>query len=212
MFLSRLGQAVLTLLHQVEPTIVLQQLSNTFFDTALLMAVKSRYANASYPGLSREDSQQKAMSDFYMIYNLIIKLTPILPALLLARLGDRGWRRAPIVVSLSGYMVARVSLLLVVLFHLPLQVMFGLVVVFELGGGYCAFWPGVMTLMSISTTVEERSQVGAGSGLVAGVRLYKTFVATVTAYVSHFGITKGLKTIRDSEISLTCHLEDVSEE
>lgn len=166
MFLSRLGQAVLTRLHQVEPTIVFQQLSNTFFDTTLLMAVKGRYANASYPGLSREDSQQKAMTDFYMIYNLIVKLIPILPALLLARVGDRGWRRAPIVVSLSGYMVARVGLLLVVLFHLPLQVMFGLVVLFELGGGFCAFWPGVMTLVSISTTAEERSQVGAGSGLV----------------------------------------------
>lgn len=170
MFLSRLGQAVLALLHRAEPTVVLQQLSNTFFDTALLMAVKEQYANASYPGLSREDSQQKAMSDFYMIYNLIVKLIPIVPALLLARLGDRGWRRAPILVSLSGYMVARVGLLLVVLFHMPLQVMFGLVVVFELGGGYCAFWPGVMTLMSISTTAEERSQVGSGLGLVVGVR------------------------------------------
>lgn len=168
MLLSRLGQAALTLLHQVEPTVILQQLSSTFFDTALLMVVKDHYANSSYPGLSRENSQQKAMSNFYMIYNLIIKLTPILPALLLARLGDRGWRKAPIVVSLSGYLVARVSLLLVVLFHLPPEVMFGIVVVFELGGGHCAFWPGVMTLLSVSTTLEERSQVGAGAGLVVG--------------------------------------------
>lgn len=160
MLLSRLGPAALALLQQVEPTIILQQLSSTFFDTALLMVVKDRYSNSSYPGLSPGDSQQKAMSNFYMIYNLIVKVTPLLPALLLARLGDRGWRKAPIVVSLAGYLVARVSLLLVVLFHLPLEVVFGLVVVYELGGGFCAFWPGVMTLLSISTTAEERSQVG----------------------------------------------------
>lgn len=166
MFLSRLGQAALALLHRVELTVVLQQLSSTFFDTALLMVVKDRSANASYPDLSRGDSQQKTMSDFYMIYNLIVKLVPIIPALLLARLGDRGWRRAPIVVSLSGYLVARVGLLLLVLFHLPLEVMFGLVVIFELGGGFCAFWSGVMTLTSISTSAEERSKVGAASVLL----------------------------------------------
>lgn len=166
MFLTRLGQAALALLHRVELTVVLQQLGSTFFDTALLMVVKDRSANASYPDLSRGDSQQKTMSDFYMIYNLIVMLVPIIPALLLARLGDRGWRRAPIVVSLSGYLVARVGLLLLVLFHLPLEVMFGLVVIFELGGGFCAFWSGVMTLTSISTTAEERSKVGAASVLL----------------------------------------------
>ncbi|CAG04894.1 unnamed protein product, partial [Tetraodon nigroviridis] len=152
----------------VEPTVVLQQLSSTFFDTALLMVVKERSANASYPDLSRGDSQQKAMSDFYMVYNLIVKLVPILPALLLARLGDRGWRRAPIVVSLSGYLVARVGLLLLLLFRLPLEVMFGLVVVFELGGGYCAFWSGVMTLTSIGTAAEERSKLQSGKRDPAG--------------------------------------------
>lgn len=175
MLLSRLAPAALSLLRQVDLTVVLQQLSSTFFDTALLMVVKDRYANSSYPGLSREDSQQRAMSNFYMIYNLIVKLTPILPALLLARLGDRGWRKAPIVVSLSGYLLARLSLLLVLLLHLPLEVMFGVVVVFELGGGFCAFWSGVMTLLSVSTTTEERSQVGAGPRLLVGGRAKEMF-------------------------------------
>lgn len=157
-----LWQTALAVLRQVELTVVLEQLGSTFFDTALLMVVKDRCANATYPDsqLSREASQQKAMSDFYMIYNLIIMLTPILPALLLAWLGDRGWRRTPIVVSLSGYMVARIGLLLVVIFRLPLKVMFGMAVLFELGGGYCAFWSSVMTLTSIGTRAEERSKVG----------------------------------------------------
>lgn len=167
MFLSRLGQAALVLLHRVELTVVLQHLSNAFSDTALLMVVKERSASASHPGLSQENSQQKALSDFYMIYILIIKLVPILPALLLARLGDRGQRRAPIVVSLSGYLVVRVGLLLLVLFHLPLEAMFGFVALCELGGGFCVFWSSVMTLTSIGTTAEERSKVGAGSAVVA---------------------------------------------
>lgn len=183
MFLSRLGQAALVLLHRVEPTVVLQQLSSTFYDTALLMVVKERSANASYPDLSRDDSQQKAMSNFYMIYNLILKLVPILPALLLARFGDRGWRRAPIVVSLSGYLVARVGLLLLLLFHLPLEVMFGMVVVFELGGGYCAFWSGVMTLTSVGTAAEERSKVGFACccGNLKKKRICRVFVGILCA-------------------------------
>lgn len=175
MFLSRLRQAALALLRRVEPTVVLQHLSNTFTDTALLMVVKERSAHANYPGLSPENSQQKALSDFYMIYLLIIKLVPILPALLLARLGDRGWRRAPIVVSLIGYLVVRVGLLLVILFHLPLEVMFGLTFVCELGGGFCVFWSSVMTLTSIGTTPEERSKVG----LVARVPLWQPEVKNI---------------------------------
>ncbi|KAM7369200.1 hypothetical protein PAMP_013492 [Pampus punctatissimus] len=145
-------------LRQIETVIVLEQLGSTLFDTALQMVVKDRCANATYPDTSREESQQRAMTNFYMTYNLIIQLTPILPALLLARLGDRGWRKAPIVVPLSGYLLSRLALLLVVLFRLPLQVMFGAAVVFGLSGGYCAFWPGVMTLTSLSSTTTDRSK------------------------------------------------------
>ncbi|XP_044030474.1 thymic stromal cotransporter homolog [Siniperca chuatsi] len=161
MVLPNLCQAAFTVLRQIEPILVLEQLGSTLFDTALQMVVKDQCANATYPEthLSREDSQQKAMSDFYMTYNLIIQLTPILPALLLARLGDRGWRRAPIVVPLSGYLLSRIALLLVVIFRLPLEVMFGAAVLFGLSGGFCAYWPGVMTLASIGSTETDRSKV-----------------------------------------------------
>uniref|UniRef100_A0A8C9X7E9 Solute carrier family 46 member 2 n=1 Tax=Sander lucioperca TaxID=283035 RepID=A0A8C9X7E9_SANLU len=144
-----------------EPVVVLEQLGSTLFETALLMVVKDRSVNATYPDahLSREDSQQKAITDFYMAYNLIIRLLPILPALLLARLGDRGWRRAPIVVPMSGYLLSRLALLLVVVFRLPLEVMFGAAVVFGLSGGFCAYWPGVMTLASLGSTATDRSKV-----------------------------------------------------
>ncbi|XP_034565042.1 thymic stromal cotransporter homolog [Notolabrus celidotus] len=161
MVLPNLCQAALTVLHQIEPVIILEQLGSTLFDTALQMVVKDECANATYPDthLSREDSQQKAMSDFFMTFNLIVKLAPILPALLLARLGDRGWRRLPIVVPLCGYLVSRLMLLLVVIFKLPLEVMFGAAALFGLSGGFCAYWPGVMTLASLASTAADRSKV-----------------------------------------------------
>ncbi|XP_037547887.1 thymic stromal cotransporter homolog [Nematolebias whitei] len=141
----------------IEPIIVLEQLGSSLFDTALQMVVKDRCANATYPGRSREDSQQKAMTDFYMIYNLIIQFTTIVPALLLAKFGDRGWRRAPVVVPLIGYLLSRLALLLVLTCGLPLQVMYGAAVLFGLSGGFSAYWPGVMTLASLASTAAGRS-------------------------------------------------------
>uniref|UniRef100_UPI0037E8E74A solute carrier family 46 member 2 n=1 Tax=Semicossyphus pulcher TaxID=241346 RepID=UPI0037E8E74A len=161
MVLPKLCLTVFAVLRQIEPIIVLEQLGSTLFDTALQMVVRDRCVNATYPDthLSREDSQQKAMSDYYMTFNLIVKLTPILPAMLLARFSDRGWRKAPIVVPLSGYLLSRLALLLVVIFRLPLEVMFGAAVVFGLSGGFCAYWPGVMTLTSLGSPAADRSKV-----------------------------------------------------
>lgn len=147
--------SVLTVLRQVEPVIVLEELGSSLFDTALQMVVLERSANVTN---STSDSQQIAMTNFYMIYNLIIKLTPILPALILARLGDRGWRRLPLIVPLVGYLVSRIALLLVVICNLPIQVMYGSGVLFGLSGGYAAYWPGVMTLASLASTKTERSK------------------------------------------------------
>ncbi|XP_038590682.1 thymic stromal cotransporter homolog [Micropterus salmoides] len=169
MVLPTLCQTAFIVLRQIEPILVMEQLGSTLFDTALQMVVRDRSANASYPDISREDSQQKAMSNFYMTYRLIILVTPILPALLLARLGDRGWRRAPIVVPLSGYLLSRLALLLVVVFRLPLEVMFGAAAVFGLSGGFCAYWPGVMALASIGSTATDRSKVMMRVELLYGI-------------------------------------------
>uniref|UniRef100_A0A8C7ZDR5 Solute carrier family 46 member 2 n=1 Tax=Oryzias sinensis TaxID=183150 RepID=A0A8C7ZDR5_9TELE len=141
-------------LRHVEPVIVLEQLGNTLFETALQMVVKDRSANAS-----SEADQQKAMTDFYLTYNLIIRFVPVFPSLLLARLSDRGWRRAPVVVPLSGYLLSRLLLLLVVVGGLPLGVMFAAAALFGLTGGFSAFWPGVMTLVSLRSSAAERSKV-----------------------------------------------------
>ncbi|XP_049593216.1 solute carrier family 46 member 2 [Syngnathus scovelli] len=156
-------QSAFGVVHRVEPLVVLQQLGTSLFDTALLMVVKDRCANAT------EDDQQRAMSDFYMVYNLIVQLMPIVPALLLAKVGDRGWRRAPVVVPLCGYLVSTVALLQVVLLQLPIQVMFAAAVLLGTSGGFCAYWPGVMTLVSLGSEAESRSKVMMRVELMYGV-------------------------------------------
>ncbi|XP_055010037.1 thymic stromal cotransporter homolog [Boleophthalmus pectinirostris] len=138
---------------QVWPVIVLEELGSSLFDTALQMVVLDR--SATDPD---SHSQQIAMTNFYMIYNLIVKFTPILPALFLARLGDRGWRRLPVIVPLVGYLVSRLALMLVVIFGLPIEVMYGAGALFGLSGGYAAYWPGVMTLASLASTASKRSK------------------------------------------------------
>ncbi|XP_075935670.1 solute carrier family 46 member 2 [Anarhichas minor] len=161
MVTPNLCQTAFAVLRRIEPAVVLEQLGSSLFTTALQMVAKDRCVNATYPDahLSREDSQQRAISDFYMTYNLILHLVPILPALLLARLGDRGWRRVPIAVPLCGYVLSSLTLLLVVIFRLPLGVMFGGAVLFGLSGGFGAYWPGVMTLAALSSTATDRSKV-----------------------------------------------------
>ncbi|XP_054896190.1 thymic stromal cotransporter homolog [Poeciliopsis prolifica] len=144
---------------RIEPIIALEQLGSTLFDTALQMVVRDRTANITEPGRSSEESRQTAITDFYMTYNLIVQFTPVIPALVLASLGDRGWRRAPIVVPLGGYLLSRLALLLVVILGLPLKLMFAAAVVFGLCGGFSAFWPGIMTLASLGSTAADRSKV-----------------------------------------------------
>ncbi|MEQ2215960.1 hypothetical protein XENOCAPTIV_008550, partial [Xenoophorus captivus] len=153
-----LCQAAFAVFRQIEPIIVLEQLGSTLFDTALQMVVRDRCANITDSVHSREENQQRGITDFYMTYNLIIRILPIIPALVLARLSDRGWRKAPIVVPLSGYLLSRLALLLVVIFGLPLEVMFAAAVVFGLSGGFSAYWPGVMTLASLGSSAANRSQ------------------------------------------------------
>ncbi|XP_034752669.1 thymic stromal cotransporter homolog [Etheostoma cragini] len=232
MALSSLCQTGFTVLRQIGPVVVLEQLGSTLFDTALQMVVKDRSVNATYPDahLSREESQQKAMTDFYMVYNLIIRLVPILPSLLLARLGDRGWRKAPIVVPLSGYVLSRLALLLVVVFRLPLKVMFGAAVVFGLSGGFCSYWAGVMTLASLGSTATDRSKAmmkvellygaaGLVGSLVSGhlFLLYSvsleqgTILLTVSALMNvlcllHSVYLLQVKQVTNTEPEDNCHL------
>ncbi|KAI3356919.1 hypothetical protein L3Q82_003350 [Scortum barcoo] len=81
----------------------------SLFLTALLMVVKDQCINSTTESLNSTstDSWQSTMSSFYMMYKVLGQLTTVLPGLFLARLGDRGWRKTPIVVPLVGFILAR---------------------------------------------------------------------------------------------------------
>ncbi|XP_028826883.1 thymic stromal cotransporter homolog [Denticeps clupeoides] len=135
----------------VEPVVACAQVGSAFYDTGLQMMMKERFA---FP---EQERQQKAMSDFYMTYNMLGKFVPIVPAIVLSKLGDRGYRKVPIVAPLVGYLVSRLLLLLVILLEWPIQAMYAATVVHGACGGFSSYWAGVMALVSVSTSEEERS-------------------------------------------------------
>ncbi|KAK6316519.1 hypothetical protein J4Q44_G00140430 [Coregonus suidteri] len=160
-----------TLRKRIEPVVLCAQMASAFFDTGLQMVVKEQCANATdalHP-TPTEDGRQKAMSNFYMTYNMLSKFVPILPAIILAKVGDLGYRKIPIVIPLVGYLVSRGVLLLVLVMELPIEAMFGGVVVHGLSGGFCSYWAGVMTLVSLTSTEKDRSLHMMHIELVYGV-------------------------------------------
>ncbi|KAG5272310.1 hypothetical protein AALO_G00164030 [Alosa alosa] len=139
----------------IEPVVLCAQVASSFYDTGLQSVVKERYENN--PNFNDTGSQQKAISNFYMIYTMVGKFVPIIPAIILAKCGDRGYRKLPIVVPLIGYFIARMFLVFVIVFNWPLEVMYGGAVVHGLCGGFSSYWAGVIALVSLSTSEEERS-------------------------------------------------------
>lgn len=148
----------------IAPLVFCAQVASSFFDTALQMVVKERCANAT-----DSDGQQKAITNFNMTYNMIAKFMPFLPAILLAKVGDRGYRKMPIVVPLVGYFLSRGLLLLDVAFDWPLQVLYAVPVIHGLCGGFASYWAGVMALVSVSSGEEERSVSIMMTELVYGI-------------------------------------------
>ncbi|XP_067839706.1 solute carrier family 46 member 2 isoform X2 [Heptranchias perlo] len=146
----------------IEVVVAFHQIAGAFYDTALLMVVHERSKlNSSTPNATtsggQEDKQQDAVSQFYMIYNLLLGITPLFFTFSLAKLGDQKSRKITICVPLLGYLVSRSLLLFVILFHLPLEVMFGTAVLNGLSGGFTSYWTGVMALTSDISSEEKRS-------------------------------------------------------
>ncbi|XP_043106509.1 thymic stromal cotransporter homolog isoform X2 [Puntigrus tetrazona] len=147
----------------IAPLVFCAQVASSFFDTALQMIVKERCANPD------RDAEQKAITNFNMTFNMVLKFVPILPAILLAKVGDKGYRRAPIVVPLVGYFLSRGLLLLDILLEWPLQVLYAVPVIHGLCGGFASYWAGVMALVSVSSGEEERSVRIMRTELVYGI-------------------------------------------
>ncbi|XP_066507667.1 solute carrier family 46 member 2 [Hoplias malabaricus] len=156
-----------TLRKHVEPVVFCAQVASAFFDTGLQMVVKQRCENATSP--PDPHKEQNAIANFYMTFNMLAKFIPIIPALLLAQFGDRGYRKVPIVVPLLGYTVSRALLLFVVLLEWRIEVMYAAPVIHGLSGGFSSYWAGIMALVSVSTSEEDRSICIMRTELVYGL-------------------------------------------
>ncbi|XP_061488482.1 solute carrier family 46 member 2 isoform X2 [Rhineura floridana] len=139
----------------IEPVVAGAQLASAFYDTGLLLIVKNYYNQTN--SSSGENSQQKAISNFFIIYKLLDGLTPLVSAYGLAKLGDMKSRKISICVPLLGYLLSRILLLLLILLTWPIEVMYGAAVLHGLAGGFCTYWASVMALTSHSSSASRRS-------------------------------------------------------
>ncbi|KAG8454883.1 hypothetical protein GDO86_001200 [Hymenochirus boettgeri] len=141
----------------VEPVVACAQIASSFYDTGLLIVVKGHYNQTLLFNSSSKDAVKKAISNFYMIHNLILGLTPLLCAYALGHFGDKKNRKIPICVPLAGYIIARMFLLFVILFDWPIEVMFGSAALNGLTGYFTTYWPGILAVASIGSSETRRS-------------------------------------------------------
>ncbi|XP_018410575.1 PREDICTED: thymic stromal cotransporter homolog [Nanorana parkeri] len=150
--------AIITMRTWIEPVVAGAQVASSFYDTALLFVVKNYY-NRTTTSLNTSHSVtlQKAISNFYIIHNLILGLTPLLSAYILARIGDRQRRKVTICVPLLGYFISRCFLLPVLFLDWPIEVMFGSAALNGLTGWFTTYWAGVMAWAALDSTKKRRS-------------------------------------------------------
>ncbi|KAG9486581.1 solute carrier family 46 member 2-like [Eleutherodactylus coqui] len=146
----------------IEPVVAGAQIASSFYDTALLMVVRDYYnstinSHESPTNSSNDDLLQKAISNFYIIYNVIMGLTPLLSAYILGKIGDMTSRKVTICVPLLGYLVARMFLLFVIIWEWPVEVMFGSAALNGLTGWFTTYWAGVMAWASLCSSERRRS-------------------------------------------------------
>ncbi|KAM5331407.1 solute carrier family 46 member 2 [Glossophaga mutica] len=149
----------------IEPVVASTQVASSLYDTGLLLVLKESFAagassNHSASPMPRdalEDQQQKAISNFYIIYNLVTGLTPLLPAFGLGWLSDRYHRKISLCVALLGFLLCRLGLLFKVLWDWPVEVLYWAVGLNGLCGGHSAYWSGVMALGSLGSSEGRRS-------------------------------------------------------
>ncbi|KAM8803700.1 solute carrier family 46 member 2 [Rhynchonycteris naso] len=149
----------------IEPVVASTQIASSLYDAGLLLVLKESFgARASSnhsitpsPRGALEDEQQKAISDFYIIYNVVTGLTPLLPAYGLGWLSDRYHRKIAICVALLGILFCRLGLLFKVLWDWPVEVMYWAVGLNGLCGGLSAYWSGVISLGSLGSSEVRRS-------------------------------------------------------
>lgn len=178
----------------IEPLVAGAQLASAFYDTGLLLVVKNYYNGTnSSSAHSSEEAQQKAISDFYIIYQLVDGLTPLLSAYGLARLGDRINRKISIGVPLAGYLLSRFLLLLLILLAWPIEVMYGAAVLHGLTGGFTTYWASIMALASQGSSESRRSLRFISIELIYGIAGFVGSIASGHLFVTfHLGYQHGI--------------------
>ncbi|KAK2508916.1 hypothetical protein MC885_018005 [Smutsia gigantea] len=149
----------------IEPVVASTQVAASLYDAGLLLVVKAYFGAEAFSNHSAspsprgplEDQEQRAISSFYIIYNLVVGLTPLLSAYGLGWLSDRYHRKISICVPLLGFLLSRLGLLLKVLLDWPVEVLYGAAALNGLCGGFSAFWSGVMALGSLGSSEGRRS-------------------------------------------------------
>ncbi|KAJ1218655.1 hypothetical protein NDU88_006232 [Pleurodeles waltl] len=143
----------------VEPIVAGAQLASSFYDTGLLLVVKNYFNHSTSSAMAPTDKEQQiAISNFYIINNLLFGLCPLATAYVLAWLGDRKHHKITICVPLFGYLVSRLFLLLVILLDWPIEVMYGSAALNGLTGGFTTYWAGIMALGSLNSSERGRSR------------------------------------------------------
>ncbi|XP_061648831.1 solute carrier family 46 member 2-like isoform X2 [Phyllopteryx taeniolatus] len=104
-----------------------------------------------------------------MTYRVLSQLVPILPGLFLAWLGDMGWRKSLIALPLLGLMLSRLVVLFMLILDWPLKVLWVEVIITGLCGGTTVFWSGIMTLLSLCSTGQDRSKLLMRAELISGL-------------------------------------------
>lgn len=183
----------------IHPLIAAVQIGNSLYVTALPMMMKDRCINSTRDGASNstsEDSWQNSMSSFYMTCKILSQLLPIIPCLFLARLGDRGWRKVAIVVPLLGLILARVVMLLMLTLDWPLEVLYMEVTLAGVCGGVTAVWGETLTLLSLSSTKQDRSHLLMRAEVTNGIAGMMGSVASGYLYsVTAAGFKPGVMTM-----------------
>ncbi|ELK24595.1 PREDICTED: thymic stromal cotransporter homolog [Myotis davidii] len=148
----------------LEPVVFSTQVASSLYDAGLLLVLHesfggrvSNHTASPSPRESLEDQGQKAISNFYIIYNIVTGLTPLLPAYILGWLSDRYHRKISICVALLGLLLCRLMLLFKVLWDWPVEVMYVAVALNGLCGGLSAYWAGVIALGSLGSSEGRRS-------------------------------------------------------
>lgn len=143
------------------------QVAGSLYDAGLLLVVKESFkseagGSSNYSANQslveyQEDQQQKAISNFNIIYNLVLGLTPLLSAYGLGWLSDRYHRKISICTAMLGFLLSRIGLLLKVMLDWPVEVMYGAAALNGLCGSFSAYWSGVMALGSLGCSEGRRS-------------------------------------------------------